>query len=76
MTQKPVRVAPRKKVVWKLPIGAVDLVKFNQAQLGSIIGVCLPLRMVKGKKWCMTTYQTCWLTDEILEVAWRTSFVQ
>ena len=33
VAQKPVTVA-RKKVVWKLPIGDLESINFNQAQLG------------------------------------------
>jgi hypothetical protein len=33
------------------------------------------IRMVQGRKWCMTTYQSCRLRGEPLEKAWKHAFV-
>jgi hypothetical protein len=35
-----------------------------------------PLRMVKGRKWCMNTYRSCRLRGDTLERAWRRAFVK
>ena len=55
-----------KRVLWDTPRKSVDPVRNNHDRI----------RMVQGRKWCMTTYQSCQLRVEPLEKAWKLAFVE
>ena len=60
-----------KRVLWDPPKKSVDSVMGNQAQqTGSVKNNHDQITMVQGRKWCMTTYHSCWLRGEPLEKAW------
>ena len=54
-----------KRVSWDTPRKSVDPVRNNHDRI----------RMVQGRKWCMTTYQSCQLRVEPLEKAWKQAIV-
>jgi hypothetical protein len=65
-----------KRVSWDPPKESVDSVMDNWAQqLGSVRNNHDRIRMVEGRKWCVTTYQSCWLRGEPLEKAWKQAFI-
>ena len=65
-----------KRVSWDPPKKRVDSVMGNWAQqTGSVKNNHDRIIMVQGRKWCMTTYQSCWLRGEPLEKAWKQAFV-
>ena len=66
-----------KRVSWDLPKKSVDSVMGNRAQQkGSVNNNHDQIRMVQGRKWCMNTYQSCWLRGEPLEKSWKRAFVE
>jgi len=65
-----------KRVSWDPPKKSVDSVMDNRAQqTGSVRNNHDRIRMVHGRKWCMTIYQSCWLRGEPLEKTWKRAFV-